>query len=323
MADGGRAPGPQEARSPEEFVELLRRLKDASGLTFRELTQRADAVGDVLPRSTIANMLSRATVPREELLAAFVRACGCGPAEVDGWLAVRKEIAVHGQRPAPEGAGLPAQGEPGPRTGPAPAPDSGKPVPRVRRLLIGALVAAASVAVAFALWTSGGPERPGSGGTASAAPAVTAPSEGPVRIRSVRTGLCLSERLGFKNGTVYQAPCVTATVPRFSLLPLGEGTWRIATDHPDYGEGCTGVLHGGTATGVPLEDTECGDRGPAEIFRLEAVGDPVRGYRIRPAHTDLCLGARDRSTKELAKIVQLGCAKEGTDQLYSFDPVRG
>ncbi|MFC9942145.1 RICIN domain-containing protein [Streptomyces pratensis] len=181
-----------------------------------------------------------------------------------------------------------------------------------------AAVALAAVACAVAvLGPDGGPE----GGRETARP-VAAPATGPVRILSVRTDLCLSERLGMKNGTVYQMPCVTDTVPRFSLLPLGSGTWRIVTDHPDYGEGCTGVLHGLTATGTPLEDTGCGHRGPAEIFRLEPVGEPVRGYRIRPAHTDLCLGPRGGSTKELAKIVQLGCEKEGTGQLYSFDPVK-
>ncbi|MDV9197088.1 helix-turn-helix transcriptional regulator, partial [Streptomyces sp. Wh19] len=80
MVVDGRAPDPREARSTPEFIALLRLLKDVSGLTFRELSQRAEVVGDVLPRSTIANMLGRTSVPREELLAAFVRACGCGPA---------------------------------------------------------------------------------------------------------------------------------------------------------------------------------------------------------------------------------------------------
>ena len=143
-----------------------------------------------------------------------------------------------------------------------------------------------------------------------------------MKIRSVHSGLCLSERLGTKNGTVYQMPCVKETIPRFSLTPLEGDTWRIVTDHPDFGEGCTGVLHGETAVDTPLEDTECGDRGPAEAFRFEPVGDPVRGYRIRPAHSDLCLGVRDGSKKELAKIVQLGCERDGTGQLFSFEPVK-
>lgn len=98
MVVEGRAPDPRGARNAPEFVALLGVLKEASGLTYRELAQRADAVGDVLPRSTIANMLGRTSVPREELLAAFVRACGCGPEEVADWLAVRKELAVHGER---------------------------------------------------------------------------------------------------------------------------------------------------------------------------------------------------------------------------------
>ncbi|MEU5976116.1 helix-turn-helix domain-containing protein [Streptomyces sp. NPDC047315] len=71
----------------------LHALKEWSGLTYRELAQRAGAVGDVLPRSTVANMLSRSTLPREELVVAFVRACGSGPDGIDSWLRVRKELA--------------------------------------------------------------------------------------------------------------------------------------------------------------------------------------------------------------------------------------
>ncbi|MEU9608769.1 helix-turn-helix transcriptional regulator [Streptomyces sp. NPDC048057] len=93
--DAGRrsAPDPEDARTAAEFVARLHALKDWSGLTYRELAQRASAVGDVLPRSTVANMLSRSTLPREELVVSFVRACGCGPDGIDSWMRVRKELA--------------------------------------------------------------------------------------------------------------------------------------------------------------------------------------------------------------------------------------
>ncbi|AGP54932.1 hypothetical protein [Streptomyces rapamycinicus] len=74
MTGADRAPDPQGARNPGEFIAALQALKDWSRLTYRELAARADALGDVLPRSTVANMLARATLPREELVAAFVRA---------------------------------------------------------------------------------------------------------------------------------------------------------------------------------------------------------------------------------------------------------
>ncbi|GAA1092139.1 RICIN domain-containing protein [Streptomyces javensis] len=98
MADADRAPDPREARSAAEFIAALQALKDWSRLTYRELAARADALGDVLPRSTVANMLARATLPREELVAAFVRACGVGPAELTVWLAVRKDLATSIER---------------------------------------------------------------------------------------------------------------------------------------------------------------------------------------------------------------------------------
>ncbi|AUA11141.1 hypothetical protein GTZ89_03955 [Streptomyces sp. SID8382] len=99
MADADRAPDPRRARSANEFITALQALKDWSRLTYRELSARADAVGDVLPRSTVANMLGRATLPREELVAAFVRACGVGPAELTVWLAVRKDLATRAGEP--------------------------------------------------------------------------------------------------------------------------------------------------------------------------------------------------------------------------------
>ncbi|MET9953038.1 helix-turn-helix transcriptional regulator [Streptomyces sp. NPDC006339] len=96
MTTGRTAPDPREARNPAEFIARLQALRTWSGLTYRELAARADARGDVLPRSTVANMLARTTVPREELLAAFVRACGVGPGAAQEWEAVRKELATRG-----------------------------------------------------------------------------------------------------------------------------------------------------------------------------------------------------------------------------------
>lgn len=119
--DAGRrsAPDPEDARTAAEFVARLHALKEWSGLTYRELAQRAGAVGDVLPRSTVANMLSRSTLPREELVVAFVRACGSGPDGIDSWLRVRKELARR-ERQSTE---VPEYGADGAATGGAVAVD--------------------------------------------------------------------------------------------------------------------------------------------------------------------------------------------------------
>ncbi|GGT06346.1 XRE family transcriptional regulator [Streptomyces atratus] len=324
MVVEGRAPDPREARSAAEFIALLRVLKDASGLTFRELTLRADAVGDVLPRSTIANMLGRTSVPREELLAAFVRACGCGPTEIEDWLGVRKELAVHGQRAATaravedEGGTEEEAGEvPGAPAGESPEPPAGPPPARrrSRTFLVAAvsLLVLAAAAVTVALLVRD--EQPG-----------PTPVAGPVagrtvQIRSVHSGLCLSEKRGSDSGRIYQVPCDEETIPAFSLRPLGDDVWRIVTDHPDFGPGCTGIWDGMREAGALMQDQECGKRGDAEAFWIEPQGHPVKGYRIRPAHTHLCVGAEAGSSKPDTEMVQMGCDGVDRGSLFSFDPV--
>ncbi|WP_406013211.1 helix-turn-helix domain-containing protein [Streptomyces sp. NBC_00984] len=348
MVVEGGAPDPREARSAPEFIALLRVLKDASGLTLRELARRADAVGDVLPRSTIANMLGRTSVPREELLAAFVRACGCGPAEAANWLAVRKELTARGQRAEGGGAGgseagaqdsgtardapaglspeeppersaeqtpeQPSEQPSEPPTVPVPAPSPARR--RRSRTVLAAVVSlvvlAAAVAVVLLVQ---GDDRTG-----------TAPVTGPVagrtvQIRSVHSGFCLSEHRSTDSGRLYQLPCDGHTIPSFSLRPLGDGVWRLVTDHPDYGKGCTGVWNGTREAGASMQDQTCGSRGAAEAFWIEPVGRPVEGYRIRPAHTHLCVGAEAGSSRRDAELVQMGCDGVDRGSLFSFDPV--
>ncbi|MER5496341.1 XRE family transcriptional regulator [Streptomyces sp. NPDC002561] len=332
MVVEGRAPDPREARSADEFVALLRMLKDASGLTFRELSQRADAVGDVLPRSTIANMLGRTSVPREELLAAFVRACGCGPAEVGDWLVVRKELAVHGRRSATAGSGSgsgdraeedgaagaagddPADRSARPSSAPPAGPDPARRR-RVRIVLTAVLLAVVLAAVATTVVLIGG-----DGGRPDTRSATGPVAGRTVQIRSVHSGFCLSEERGSDSGRLYQVRCEQETIPGFSLRPLGGGVWRIETDHPVYGPGCTGIWNGLEDDGAPLQDQECGKRDEAEQFRIEPVGSPVEGYRIRPVHTRLCVGAERYSKERGAELVQTDCAGE-KKSLFSFDPV--
>jgi hypothetical protein len=321
MVVEGRAPDPRAARSAPEFIAMLRMLKDASGLTFRELAQQAETVGDVLPRSTIANMLGRTSVPREELLAAFVRACGCGPEQVADWLAVRKELAAHGERAgtaevpgaAPEAtAGHSSEPPTVPLPEPAPA---GRRSSRTVVAAAVALVVLAAAAVTVTLLLRDGDDRPESR-------PVTGPVAGrTVQIRSVRSGLCLSEKRGNDSGRLYQVPCEQETIPSFSLKPLDGGAWRIVTDHPDYDLGCTGVWDGMRDAGAGLQDQGCGERGDAEEFLIEPVGRPVEGYRIRPAHTRLCVGAEGNSEERGAELVQASCDGADPGSLFSFDPV--
>ncbi|MYW04091.1 XRE family transcriptional regulator [Streptomyces sp. SID3343] len=93
MARHDTAPQPEPATTTREFVARLRALKDWSGLSYRELSARAEEGGHYLPHSTLAGMLARETLPGEERVDAMVRACGLGDSVVDGWLAVHRRLA--------------------------------------------------------------------------------------------------------------------------------------------------------------------------------------------------------------------------------------
>lgn len=97
---------PDTACDVAEFVSMLRTLKDQSGLTLRGLEERATAQGEVLARSTVADMLRKDSLPRPELLAVYVRACGVEqPAP---WLGARERLAIG----VGEVVDVPEQGEP-------------------------------------------------------------------------------------------------------------------------------------------------------------------------------------------------------------------
>lgn len=98
--DTGR-PDPATVVTAGEFVEALRRLKRWSGMGYRQLAKRAAVAGQALPRSTLTVALNRGTLPREDLVVAFVRTCGCDEEEVARWVGARRRIAAAGGSDAP------------------------------------------------------------------------------------------------------------------------------------------------------------------------------------------------------------------------------
>ncbi|MDF5752167.1 helix-turn-helix domain-containing protein [Spongiactinospora sp. TRM90649] len=104
---GSRPPRPEDATTTAEFVAALRKLRQWSGLTYRELAAQAAEAGDVLPPSTMATVLGRAKLPREGFVTAFVRACGFDEAEAARWVTARKALAA-GTTPAPAAREEPA-----------------------------------------------------------------------------------------------------------------------------------------------------------------------------------------------------------------------
>lgn len=124
---GTEPPQPEEARTAEDFVAALRRLRLWSGLTYRQLEAKATANGDVLPASTLATALGRFTLPREQLVQALVRACGLADSEVERWTAARRRIAMGDTNPP---APLTTQAAaPQPAVSQAITPEPGAPEP--------------------------------------------------------------------------------------------------------------------------------------------------------------------------------------------------
>ncbi|HEY3632582.1 MAG TPA: tetratricopeptide repeat protein, partial [Jatrophihabitantaceae bacterium] len=114
------APDPAAAHDPTEFREQLRRLKVWAGNpSFGSLARRS-----AVPRSTLADALSarRDTLPRLDVVSAFVTACGVGAATADTWRAAWRRIEVG---PAPRNAArsLGSGAAPRPRELPYVAPE--------------------------------------------------------------------------------------------------------------------------------------------------------------------------------------------------------
>ncbi|MEU5342777.1 hypothetical protein AB0H18_18365 [Streptomyces sp. NPDC020766] len=122
------------------FVAGLRRLKAWSGLSYRRLERQAAEAGHCLPYSTAATMLGRERLPREELVAAFLAACGVRGAEAEAWLDARTDIAC-GPTPALVPVPVPADATPAPVpavVAPSAAAPAGTMPWRTRWTLVGA-----------------------------------------------------------------------------------------------------------------------------------------------------------------------------------------
>lgn len=90
-------PCPDHVTTAAEFMGALRNLRAWADLSYRELESRATQAGDRLPRGTIASAMSRGVMPREQTIAAFVRACGGDRSAVEVWIAARQRIAAADQ----------------------------------------------------------------------------------------------------------------------------------------------------------------------------------------------------------------------------------
>jgi hypothetical protein len=285
---------PHEVRDAAGFIASLQRLKERSGLTYRELEERAARRGDVLARSTLADVLRRTSLPRPEVLAAFVRACGDGE-RVDAWLATRDRLAAARTTAAP----VPARdsetdAQPGTEAAAITRPRRPKP-----RTVAGATMLAVLMP-ALVAWGLLAGDSAESGTTAS-------PADGWVTIRPARTAdLCLTDgrdRDGaYDSAVAVQLPCAQAAVPRTYLEPMGEGLYRIQWHHPQMGKGCLTVMGEDQIKGMLEPRRDCAQ---GTLFRLE----PTAGaFRLRPATSSGCIGIVDNDTTAGAEAIEERCS---------------
>lgn len=80
-----------ECASAAGLVQLLNDLRTEADLSIREISRRSRHTGQSLPATTVWDMLSRQTLPRGDVLRAYLTACGVD--DHDDWLAARARLA--------------------------------------------------------------------------------------------------------------------------------------------------------------------------------------------------------------------------------------
>ncbi|CAM03510.1 hypothetical protein A8924_4631 [Saccharopolyspora erythraea NRRL 2338] len=319
---------PHQARDADEFIALLRRLKQRSDLTYRQLEERAAARGQVLARSTLAGVLGGKRLPRPELLAVFLHACGRGD-EVPAWLRARDVLA---EREMSHSAGESvASAEPvaGPDAAPGEAdqPIGAEPrrssPRRYSRAVLPLGAAVAVVAAATAAWMLLPPDAPGEN-TATTGAAVGGPATGErVRLRPVAAPrLCLTDghvRDGrYASLVAVQRPCEEVAPQTTVLEPVGGDLRRIQWHHPEFGKGCLKALTDGPAAGL-LEPWDACEKAssfllqPAEVWGRGAFALRVQGQG--------CVGIAASDTTEGAEAVVEPCTG-AENQAFLVEPAR-
>jgi hypothetical protein len=302
-------PDPDEATTPAEFVGALRGLREWSGLTYRQLAAKAASSGDVLPSSTVASALSRNTLPRHQVVMAFVRACGLDGAAAARWTAARDRLAAGPVSSAGDDEEL----------------EEATPQPRVLRPVLAiaaaALIVLAGVAAVLVRDDSRGGDDPAAGQTVLPFPPQPLP-DGWYLIRPAHIaghGLCLGEGRE-RNGRTdrplaVQRPC-GAVSPDTFLKGVGPQIVEIQWHHPTHGTGCLTVDDAYTGSGALLAPADCTGAGN-QRYLLEQVDDPAPGrYRLRPVHSGLCVGVLGgrAEVNAGAEAVQARCTGDGDQE---------
>ncbi|GIE28414.1 hypothetical protein Ait01nite_014590 [Actinoplanes italicus] len=312
-------------RDTLEFLAALKRLKDQSGHTFRQLETIAARNQDLLPRSTVADVLRRQTLPRADLVAAFVRACA-GQEHVEAWVQARNRLAEAGP-PITETS----HSSRTPARVPLRAGASWRKLRGIVVLSAAVLVAGASVAVLAADREVDAEGMRPSIETSSPAAGTsrTLPVDGWYHIVPAHIGdqsLCLGEGRERNKRTdrplAVQRPCSDVAPDTFLAATGIAGAYEIRWHNPVEGVGCLSVDDALIKAGALLQPADCAGA-PHQRFFLEPSDHPRRGgFRIRPLHSGLCIGALGgpADVDSGAEAKQSECTGEA-DQQFSLRPV--
>lgn len=332
---------PDQTDTVTEFVGLLGQLRQRSGYTYRELERRAAERGDLLPRSTIADVLRRSALPREDLLGTFVRACGAED-QMDRWLRTRDRLAkASGSTPIDPRDHLSAPELPPSKDPQSVPPFRRLPMSPVRLGLISLglslLLIAAGLGLPFgendwSTWRGQDDSAvglpPGSaltGTNASTARTGTPPAaatvEGWVRIRPVTApALCLTDgRVLNRRYTplvAVQRPCDEVAPQNTFLEHIRDDMYRIQWHHPDYGKGCLMILMDGPGAGLlePWDDCERGS-----YFHVEPSGPYGDNRYVFRVDGQGCVGIKNSDTSEGVEAVTGRCVGRG-GQVFFIEP---
>jgi hypothetical protein len=325
-------PDPREAVDAAQFVAAMRTLRARTDLSYRVLERRAAKAATPLPSSTISGALSRDTLPRADLLAAFIRACGADDVTVEQWLSARADLAAAGQTSEPEAV----------EETPVAEEMQNREVPRKRSRLLWPAAGVAAVAVlvvgGLIVFNDSPPDQPvatpssSSSASASSTSAVVpraanagldTPPTGRARVRLAHTGLCVGEGpekfVPDARIVLGQQDCATASPP-MSVEAVDRG-YRLLLHSAEHGEGCVTVDYGGTAIEVLLAGDHCEPGRPDQQFTFEPVTAPVRGYLLRSAAgAKWCIGVFKGSTEAGVQLIQDPC-DGGAAQVFLVDSV--
>lgn len=95
----GPPPSPDAVVNCAQYMQVLRQLREWSGMSLRDLEEASRKVSsgrDWIPRATLSDALNRDTLPRAPLLSTLTTALGLPPADRARWEIARRRLTGEG-----------------------------------------------------------------------------------------------------------------------------------------------------------------------------------------------------------------------------------